>query len=167
MSSLRKVLSWSILCLFLVPAVAVAQTGADKSDVMNAKSDGGSGTSLILRLTGDELFGLLAKEGLVPERLKDSVIRVKMEMITVLFLVADDQESIQAYAGFKSDKANLSKINDWNRSKRYSRAYIDKEGDPVIELDLDLVGGITPARFVDFVKTVRVSVVQYMKHVFE
>lgn len=164
MSSLRKVLSWSILCLFLVPAVAVAQTGADKSEVMNARSDGGS---LIHRLTGDELFGLLAKEGLVPERLKDTVIRVKMEMITVLFLVADDQESIQAYAGFKSDKANLSKINDWNRSKRYSRAYIDKDGDPVIELDLDLVGGVTPARFVDFVKTVRVSVVQYMKHVFD
>lgn len=30
----------------------------------------------------------------------------------------------------------LEQINDWNRTKRLSRAYIDADGDPVLEADL-------------------------------
>ena len=37
----------------------------------------------------------------------------------------------------------LDKINEWNRSKRFSRAYLDADGDAVVEMDLNLRGGVT------------------------
>jgi hypothetical protein len=110
---------------------------------------------------------ILAKEGLVPERAKETVIRVKMDQIRVLFFVSDSKENIQAYAGFESDDTSLKKINRWNADKRFSRAYLDDDDDPVIELDLDLEGGITTERLLDFITTVRVSVSQFRKHIYE
>ena len=32
----------------------------------------------------------------------------------------------------------LDKINKWNKEKRFARAYKDDEGDPVLEMDVDL-----------------------------
>lgn len=167
MKSLRSVMSGVVACLVLVPAIAVAEAGTDTPVVVKPKADVGVESTTISKMTIDDLFNLLAKEGLVPERRSDTAVRVKMEMITVLFLLEEDQLSLQAFAGFRSEKANLTKVNEWNRNKRYSRAYIDGDGDPVIELDLDLRGGVTPAGFVNFLNTVRLSVVQYSRHVFE
>jgi hypothetical protein len=36
----------------------------------------------------------------------------------------------------------LERINAWNREHRFSRAYLDADGDPVLEADLDLSGGV-------------------------
>ena len=56
-------------------------------------------------------------------------------------------------AGWKDTKTTMARINDWNRDKRFSRAYIDKEGDPIMEFDLDLDdGGMSQALFVDNVE---------------
>lgn len=52
-------------------------------------------------------------------------------------------ESLQLYAGFSTDDPpSLERVNEWNRKKRFSRAYLDEEGDPVLEADLDLAGGV-------------------------
>ena len=60
--------------------------------------------------------------------------------------------TIQFYAGFKTDgnAPSLSRINEWNREKRFGRAYIDAEGDPVVEMDVDLDdGGMSRLLFED------------------
>ncbi|MDY6961645.1 MAG: YbjN domain-containing protein [Pseudomonadota bacterium] len=54
-----------------------------------------------------------------------------------------DCEDINLYAGFSS-QPSLETINNWNRDKRFSRAYLDETGDAVIEMDLDMVAGVTP-----------------------
>jgi hypothetical protein len=47
-------------------------------------------------------------------------------------------------------KPTLSAINDWNHGNRFARAYIDKEGDPGIMMDINLdKGGMSPALFRD------------------
>jgi hypothetical protein len=44
----------------------------------------------------------------------------------------------------------LETINEWNRSQRFGRAYLDKENDPILEMDLDLDdGGVAPLLFID------------------
>ena len=44
----------------------------------------------------------------------------------------------------------LELINEWNRGKRFGRAYLDKENDPILEMDVDLDdGGIAPLLFID------------------
>src|SRR5690349_3343565 len=43
----------------------------------------------------------------------------------------------------------LERINEWNRGKRFGRAYLDKEDDPILEMDVDLDdGGLSPALFI-------------------
>ncbi|TMJ13459.1 MAG: YbjN domain-containing protein [Alphaproteobacteria bacterium] len=44
----------------------------------------------------------------------------------------------------------LELINEWNRGKRFGRAYLDKEDDPILEMDVDLDdGGVSPLLFID------------------
>jgi hypothetical protein len=74
-----------------------------------------------------------------------------------LLLVAENMESIQFYVAFSDSKSTLSRVNTWNKEKKYSRSYLDNDGDPVLELDLDLAGGVTRERIVDFLLTCRVS----------
>ncbi|MDR2613283.1 MAG: YbjN domain-containing protein [Deltaproteobacteria bacterium] len=66
-------------------------------------------------------------------------------------------ESIQFYYGVTGTDVTLQDINTWNRDYRYSRAYMDDDGDPILELDLDLAGGISEGRLKDFVTTCQVS----------
>lgn len=54
-----------------------------------------------------------------------------------------DCEDLNFYAGFSS-KPTLEVINGWNRDKRFSRAYLDEVGDAAVEMDLDMVAGVTP-----------------------
>ncbi len=61
----------------------------------------------------------------------------------VLFMNCDDNQAncktLQYYMGFSDAKGTaLERINEWNQSKRFARAYIDDQGDPVLEMDIDL-----------------------------
>ncbi len=51
----------------------------------------------------------------------------------------------------------LTIVNEWNRTKRYSRAHVDSDGDAVIESDLDIRGGVTPKTIKNFVKIFGIS----------
>jgi hypothetical protein len=47
-------------------------------------------------------------------------------------------------------KPSLTAINDWNHGNRFGRAYIDKEGDPGLMMDINLdKGGMSPGLFRD------------------
>lgn len=47
----------------------------------------------------------------------------------------------------------LARINEWNRTKRFGRAYLDKEEDPILAMDVDLDdGGLSPPLFTDNVE---------------
>lgn len=55
-------------------------------------------------------------------------------------------ESLMMTTAFDFDSSvDLAIANDWNLNNRFGRAYIDEEGDPIIELDYELLGGVTPA----------------------
>lgn len=62
--------------------------------------------------------------------------------------------TVQFYAGFDREGSySLEKLNEWNRTKRFGRAYRDNEGDPVIEMDVDMDdGGMSKALFEDNVE---------------
>lgn len=60
----------------------------------------------------------------------------------VLFMNCTDNKNcktLQYYMGFSDAKnVSLDKLNKWNKDKRFARAYKDNEGDPVLEMDVDL-----------------------------
>ena len=49
--------------------------------------------------------------------------------------------SVSFMAAWGNTQATPEKINKWNATSAFSRAYLDVENDPVIELDLDLEAG--------------------------
>jgi len=63
-------------------------------------------------------------------------------------------------AGYNlSNGISAAKINEWNRNKRFSRAYIDDEGDPFLEMDVNLdYEGVGNENFQDTLDWWRVSV---------
>jgi hypothetical protein len=47
----------------------------------------------------------------------------------------------------------LDRLNQWNQTKRFGRAFLDKENDPVLEMDVDLDdGGLSRLLFIDNVE---------------
>lgn len=54
-----------------------------------------------------------------------------------------DCEDLNFYAGFAQTQPTLELINAWNRDKRFARAYLDEDGDAAVEMDLDLVQGVS------------------------
>ncbi len=95
------------------------------------------------------LFALAKTEGYAPEMISKKgeapSFRMSVDGVNslVLFMDCDDAKTncktIQFYAGYSvSDVFETDRINQWNRDKRFSRAYVDNSGDPVLEMDLDL-----------------------------
>jgi hypothetical protein len=59
--------------------------------------------------------------------------------------------TVQFHSGYDLTKSvGLDRINEWNSSQRFGRAYLDKESDPILEMDVDLDdGGLSPLLFID------------------
>ena len=60
---------------------------------------------------------------------------------------------------------DLETINAWNADKRFSRAWRDAESDPILETDLDFVGGITRERIVTSLSVWESSVALFEDHI--
>lgn len=60
----------------------------------------------------------------------------------ILFMNCSDGrncKTLQYYLGFSdASNASLNRMNQWNKEKRFARAYLDNDGDPVLEMDVDL-----------------------------
>ncbi|QYU70641.1 YbjN domain-containing protein [Leptolyngbya sp. 15MV] len=71
----------------------------------------------------------------------------------VFFFTCDDDErnckTLQFFMGYTDAKdTTLEQLNEWNRTKRFTRAYRDADGDPVLEMDVDTdMGGVPDAWF--------------------
>ena len=77
-------------------------------------------------------------------------------------LLLSKKKNLQLYASFKK-KTSLVRINGWNRDKRYTRAYIDKEGDPVLEADLE--GGSSMGAVKELFRTWLTCVKLFTEHI--
>jgi hypothetical protein len=62
--------------------------------------------------------------------------------------------TVQFHSGYDlTTTLPLETINAWNQSQRFGRAYLDKENDPILEMDVDLDdGGVPPLLFIDNVE---------------
>jgi len=155
-SSMRFILASVLLSLVAVPVLA--QEGK------NAAASEGSG--VITTLSPKAAEQILKGMGFEVEQPKEGVFVFPLAGYKALLFLSKNRTSLQLYAGFKK-KASVAKVNEWNKSKRFSRAYIDDEGDPVIESDLDLEGGSTVGAIQEFIRTFRLSVDAYVSFLSE
>ncbi|MCO4769511.1 MAG: YbjN domain-containing protein [Deltaproteobacteria bacterium] len=78
---------------------------------------------------------------------------------------------LQLYYVMTGGQWTHEQINEWNRTRRLSRAYLDTEGDLVLEADLLSLGGITERQVVSFIavfeKALRLFVTEVASQGFE
>lgn len=58
-------------------------------------------------------------------------------------------KDIQFSAAWSGTGLTVNKMNDWNRTKRFGKAYIDSEGDPVLEMPVNLQFGVSQQNLED------------------
>ena len=75
--------------------------------------------------------------------------------------------TVQFHAGYDFDKTlPLETMNNWNRTQRFGRAYLDKENDPILEMDVDLDdGGVSSELFIDNIEFWTSALRQFEKHI--
>ncbi len=90
--------------------------------------------------------------------------RVTFELNEHPVILIVQAKNLQIAAVFSGRKATLAWVNEWNRSKRFSRAYLDREGDAVLTSDLDLEGGVSRGAVREFVNTFGSAVRAFRAH---
>jgi len=99
------------------------------------------------------------------ERVDDGVFSFELSNISVALFLYDS--SVQMYAVFTGYDIDLETINEWNKSKRYGRAYLDDDWDPVLEYDLDMEGGVSKNAIKVFIETFDLLVSSFYDYVEE
>src|SRR5436305_795324 len=103
-------------------------------------------------ISNEDLEGLLKRIDLDFEKLDQGAY--KLDLATFVVILINNQENLQLHAGFRSEgQLSLKLINNWNKSKRYSRAFLDNDNDPILESDLDLSGGATAGTIKEYLRT--------------
>jgi hypothetical protein len=75
-----------------------------------------------------------------------------------VFELATYKVSLDSHTGFMelqlalSDKIPVMAMNEWNRTHRFTRAYMDTDGGATLESDLDFTGGVTKGTIQAFIK---------------
>lgn len=75
--------------------------------------------------------------------------------------------TVQFHSGYDLRvPVSLERINEWNRSQRFGRAFLDKENDPILEMDLDLDdGGLSTQLFIDNIEFWASVLGRFEKHI--
>ena len=60
-----------------------------------------------------------------------------------------DCDDIQLNAAWSGVEVTNEDLNNWNRKARYSKAYLDNEGDPVLEMTVNLDHGVSARNLED------------------
>ena len=111
-------------------------------------------------------FGLIATMGIDSDGDPRISSRVGDSEFLVYFYGCTNNEnckSILFKAGYNL-KTGISagKVNEWNRNKRFGKAYIDDDGDPFLEMDVNLdFGGVDDKNFDDTLDWWRITVVAF------
>ncbi|HVR89575.1 MAG TPA: YbjN domain-containing protein [Novosphingobium sp.] len=73
----------------------------------------------------------------------------------------------QFHSGYDLEsQVALELINTWNRTQRFARAYLDRENDPILEMDVDLDdGGMSRLLFIDNIEFWTTQVGEFEKRI--
>lgn len=137
---------------FLLPLLAPAAVRAADDDVVE-------------KMSGARLGRILTDLELEFDEVQDDAYLFLVEGSKVVLF--NKGETMQLYHGIADLEVSLERINEFNRDYRFTRAYIDREGDPVLESDIELTGGVTELNVKEWVRTYRAVLQAFHEHIQE
>lgn len=128
--------------------------------------------TVIKAVSGELMKELLAEEGYKGAIVKQvkprlHVVTIKMEGKRINFWCDLETGSIQGRFALAGTNANARKINAWNESKKFFKAHLDKDGDPVFSYDLVVKHGVTRKSVKEFASIMGVGMKAFLKEVCE
>ena len=119
------------------------------------------------RYSDAELVEILKNDGYAQvKQFKPHVIGIRVNGQTFILFNHKDGD-LQLYYGVRGLKFSYQNINEWNRTRRLSRAYINEEHDVVLEADLLSNAGLTPRHVTEFLKVFTDSVQLFRQFLIE
>ena len=117
---------------------------------------------VLTEVSTEQLQKMLESMGYDVHQPKEDVLQFAIEGHTAVLF--NKKTNVQFYSFFKKQKRmDLKKVNEWNATKRFSRAYLDQDGDAVIEWDVDLEGGTTAGALKESIRTYRLGVMTFVR----
>lgn len=124
-------------------------------------------TILVDKYSDSELIQIIKDDGYsAVKKIKDGAIRVKIDGRSYILINKSDGD-LQSYYALGGAKISYEDINEWNRTKRLSRAYLDSDNDPIIESDLLANGGLTIKHVTEFFRIFTVSARSFREFIVE
>ena len=133
---------------------------------------GPSLTAVFTSITIDRLEALLDAQGIVTRRTQlgeGDYLKFNIGPFKALIFpygCSPDFSSLQFHIGFKA-RPDQQVVNRWNQDNRYGRAFLDDDGHPVLQYDIDLEGGATLELILEAQKTFRALVEDFNESVVE
>lgn len=116
----------------------------------------GSEVTVIEKIDNVQLAKLALEENFTVSEVKEDHLQLILDDAKCFLLIHENGNNFKFFSGFRNSPTAWEKINAFNRDFRFGRAYLDTEGDPCLEIDLDLTGGVTSDRIKTFLKTCRI-----------
>ena len=120
------------LSLFAAPAMAEDLIVGDKPE-------------LLLEVAKSKGEASLEEQGNGDPRLAGSISGVPYQVFFLNCKADAGCQDLNFYVGFRDIKPTLDAINEWNRTHRFGRAYLDSELDAALDFDLNVDGGVSKA----------------------
>jgi hypothetical protein len=126
------------------------------------------------QVTLDQLVALFDRRGIETEVLaqagRHTAVKFTLSGLNVLLVMADEGSKTTSdgylYAAFQlGSPVDVNLVNAWNLEARWTRAYVDGDGDAVLESDIRWAGGITEANFNLFIDSYAQSLSGFTQHI--
>ncbi len=155
--------SCAVAVLGLLFCFAAGRLPAQEAEKPTEKTP--PGPQVIHKLTAPQLQKLMAALGHETVVRSPELLIWKIHTVKVALVVRDNGQGLQFFAYYKGGGVSLEQINQWNRTRRFSRSFLDEKGNPCLKLDLDLRGGVTRKQLERFIKTCRTSFLVWAREV--
>jgi hypothetical protein len=125
---------------------------------------------VVKKVDGDMLKELLEEEGFkgitVEKPSKDiHVVLMKIDGKKILIFCDLKAGDVTCRFSISGTNATRQKINTWNDSKKFFKAHLDKDGDPVLEHSLVIKYGVTVKTVKEFVMLMELGMKTFIKEV--
>jgi len=147
---LRSLLARLCVGLALALLCACPRSGATPATSGASPSPEGGSEQIVDQFSDEQLLTLLARLDHEGSIVSSGSITFSFDIGRVLLFNQWDGD-LQLYYVMTGGEWTHEAVNTWNRTRRLTRAYIDEDGDLVLESDLLSLGGLTERQVTSFV----------------
>lgn len=146
---------------YIVGLVLAAATPANAQDLIDAGDPAG-----VLAIAGGYGDAVLTKDGMGDPMVEGSI--GGKEYLLYFYDCSENRncKSLMFSASWEvEEEPDVTRMADWNREKRFGKAFLDEDGSAVVEMNVNLRGGVTRVNLDDTIDWWRLVLDEFADHI--